>query len=475
MDKGKIDVVLVSPPFNLKENFGLLDFVGQYGSPINLLYLASNLEKEGISTKLVDLSYENKSIEECAQYIVSMNSEFVGVAVHFTFLANKSLKLISLIKTYNPKIKIIAGGVHFTSSSDETMNVCPDIDVGIIGEGEESIVKVIKCLKAGDYLDNLQGIIFRKGKELIKNDGSNLISDINKLPFPLFDKIDFSHYSFAVYKEKRNITFPIITSRGCPFSCAFCDRTVVGRKIRFHNIDYMSKMIDTLVKEYKVNCFDVVDENICITKDRFREICDLFKNIFQKYSITWHCSIRADSVNQEIAGTLYDSGCRSVTFGIESGSQRMLNVYNKKLNINEVPKNCKVIREAGITLAGSFIIGGPEENAESILETIKLLKKIELDYMYLWYFVPFPGSALYQGIEDRGSLVGGYSSMTGQHISFIPNTLSREQLESSYKRIYRTFYSKPTVVLRTIKKYKVREIPKIFKGGIKYISRFILN
>jgi anaerobic magnesium-protoporphyrin IX monomethyl ester cyclase len=475
MDNVRIDVVLVSPPFNLKENFGLLDFVGQYGSPINLLYLASNLEKEGISTKLVDLSYENKSIEECAQYIVSMNPEFVGVAVHFTFLANKSLKLISLIKNCNPKIRIIVGGVHFTSLSEQTMNECPEIDVGIIGEGEEAIVKVIQCLKSGDRLDNLQGLIFRRGKELIKTEGNNLISDINKLPFPLFEKIDFSHYSFAVYKEKRKITFPIITSRGCPFSCAFCDRTVVGRKIRFHNIDYMSKMIDTLIKGFKVNCFDVVDENICITENRFKDISDLFKSMFQKHDITWHCSIRADSVNREIAKTLYDSGCRSVTFGIESGSQRMLNVYNKKLNINEVQKSCKIIREAGITLAGSFIIGGPEENAESILETIALLKKIELNYMYLWYFVPFPGSALYQGIENKGNLVGDYSNMTGQHISFIPNTLSRDQLESSYKRIYRAFYSKPTVILSTIKKYRVTEIPKIFKGGIKYVSRFILG
>ncbi|MCX5701650.1 MAG: radical SAM protein [Candidatus Omnitrophica bacterium] len=475
MDNGKIDIVLVSPPFDLRENFGLLDFVGQYGSPINLLYLAASLEGAGISTKLSDLSYKNKSIEECAQYIVSMESEFVGIAVHFTFLVPKSLKLISIIKSLNPKIKIIVGGVHFTSLPEKTMNECREIDVGIIGEGEEVIVKVIKCLKAGDSLENLQGLIFRRGKELVKTEGGNLVSDINKLPFSLFEKIDLSHYSFAVYKEKRNNTFPIITSRGCPFSCTFCDRTVVGREIRFHNIDYLSKMIDTLVKEFKVNCFDVEDENICITKNRFKDICGLFKNMFQSYNITWHCSIRADSVNRETAKMLYDSGCRSVTFGIESGSQRMLNVYNKKLNINEMPEKCKIIRKAGITLAGSFIIGGPGENTESILETINLLKRIELDYMYLWYFVPFPGSVLYQDIENKGKLLGGYSNMTGQHISFIPLTLSREQLERGYKLIYRTFYSKPSVILKTIKKHGLKGIPKVFRSGIKYFSRFILN
>ena len=476
MNNSKIDIVLTTPPFSLKENFGLLDFVGQYGPPVNLLYLSSTLEKAGINTRVLDLSREKRSLEECAEYIVyNIKPEFVGVAVHFTFLVNKSLSLILLIKKLDPKVRIIVGGIHFTALPEETMNECPEIDVGILGEAEEALVKLVKCLKENRDPNNINGVIFRNKEELIKEGDKNLIDDINKLPFPLYEKIDISSYAFPLYKEKRNITFPIVTSRGCPFACTFCDRTILAREVRFYSIDYLSKMIDVLVKHFKVNCLDVEDENICITKNRFKDICDLFKDMFLKYNITWNCYVRVDSVNSETAKMLYDSGCRSATFGIESGSQKMLDTYNKKLNINEVPEKCSIMRHAGIMLAGSFIIGGPGEDEESILDTINLVRRADLDYMYLWYFIPFPGSSLYKDLENKGTLAGDYSNVTGHRISFIPNTLSYQQLETGYKKIYQTFYSRPSVILRMIRKNGIRGVPQIFRNGIRYLRRFMFQ
>ncbi|NQT22613.1 MAG: cobalamin B12-binding domain-containing protein, partial [Candidatus Omnitrophica bacterium] len=320
MSNRKIDIVLVNPPFSLRENFGLLDFAGQYGSPLNLLYLASSLEKSNINTKVIDLSYDEGDMKKCAEYIASINSDFVGVAVHFTFLVNKALKLISMIKSIKPEITTIVGGVHFTALPEETMNKCQAIDVGILGEGEEAIVEVIRSFKENKPPDYINGVIFRNKGKLTKVGNNNLVRDINKLPHPLFNKIDFRPYSFALYKERKSINFPLLTSRGCPFTCSFCDRTVLGTKVRFFEISYLSEMIDALVKEFKVDCFDVEDENICITKERFINICRLMKNKFIKYNLTWNCAMRLDSVDVDAGKMLYDAGCRSVTFGIESGS-----------------------------------------------------------------------------------------------------------------------------------------------------------
>lgn len=471
----RADIILTTPPFSLKENFGPLDFVGQYGPPMNLLYLASSLEKNGIKVKLIDFSCERKSLEDCAKYIISLDPEFVGIAVHFTFLVNKALKLAALIKSLDPEIRIIAGGVHFTALPEETMRECPYIDVGILGEAEESLSEVIKCLRNGDSLKGVNGIIFRDGKELFKSGKAGFIENIDKLPFPRFAMADMSSYSLSLYKEKRRTNLSIITSRGCPFACNFCDRTVLGEKVRFLNADYLSELIDNLVLEFNVDYLDIEDENICITKDRFLEICGILRQKFHKHNITWGCSMRADTVEPQTGRILYDSGCRSVAFGIESGSKKMLNVYNKRLNLDMLPEKCRIITDSGITLGGSFIIGGPGEDKKSILDTVNLIKKIDLSFMYLWYFAPFPGSAICKGIEKKGKLLGDYSRRTGQHVSFIPVTLSMNELESGYRQIYRSFYSKPSVIAGVLKKYGWRGAFRFCKNGINYLQRFILN
>ncbi len=475
MNNKKVDIVLTSPPYSMEEDYGLLDFVGHYGPPNNLLYLISTLEEANINTELVDLSRETKSLEGCAEHIVSFNPEFVGVAVHFTFLVEKSLKLISLIKKLDPKIKIIVGGVHFTALAEEVMNQCPEIDVGILGEAEEVIIDVVKYLKEGKELDDLNGMVFRKGRELVKTGSSNMVSDINKLPLPPLDKISYFSHSPTLYKEKRREHLLIATSRGCPFQCTFCDRTVLGNKIRFYTIEYLSKLIDTFIEHVQVDCFEIADENIFITKKRFSEICELFKEKALKYNIEWSCSMRADSVEPDTGEMLYGAGCNNVVFGLESGSKKMLKVYKKKINVDEVPQKCKYIKDAGVKVSGSFIIGGPEEDEDSILDTINLIKKIDLDVMTLWYFIPLPGSEIYENIEKKGELIGSYSERTGHYVTFVPNTISKEQIEASYKRIYRTFYSKPSVIYQTIKRHGLTGIPQFFRNGIKYVSRFILK
>jgi len=284
-----------------------------------------------------------------------------------------------------------------------------------------------------------------------------------------------SPYSLPIYKEKRKVSLPVSTSRGCPFLCNFCDRTVFGEKIRFFSAAYLSDMIDYLAREFHVNYLDIADENFCITKNRFLEICGILKEKFRAYNITWGCLLRSDSVEADTGRLLYDSGCRSVTFGIESGSKRMLRVYNKSVDLDSLADKCRIITSAGITLGGSFIVGGPEEDETSISETIQLIKKIELNFMFLWYFIPLPGAAISKGIEQKGKLLGDYSSRTGHHISFVPVTLSKAQIENSYRKIYLAFYAKPSHIGRVVKKYGWKRMFALCKDSFSYFKHFILR
>ncbi len=473
--KDAFPIILTTPPFSIKDNFGALDFIGQYGPPLSLLYLAATLEKAGMETTIADFSYERKTLYECARHIVSLQPRCVGIAVHFTFLVDKSLELATLIKELNPCITIIAGGVHFTALPEETMRACPAIDVGILGEGEESLLEIIRCIKERNSLESVNGIIFRQGDTLCKSGKQKLVEDINQLPLPHFGKIDMSAYSLALFKERKKINFSIATSRGCPFGCTFCDRSVLGKRVRFFTINYLSEMIDQLVKEFHVDYLDIEDENICITEDRLRQISGLLEEKHRRFNTTWGCSMRADAVKVNTGRLLYKSGCRNVSFGIESGSTRMLRIYNKELDLAILPGVCASIVKSGIALAGSFIIGGPDEDEVSIDETSNLIKKIDLNFLYLWYFTPFPGSKIYTDIEKSGSIIGSYANRSGQHISFIPRTLSREQLENGYKRIYRSFYSKPSAVLGVLRKYGWRGVGRFCRDGVMYSGRFLFG
>jgi len=459
----------------MSENFGLLDFVGTYGPPINLLYLVGALEKQGFNAGIIDLTHDQRSLAECADSIAASGAEIVGVAVHFTFLVPRALELLSLIKERQPSITIVAGGVHFTALPEKTMNECAHIDIGVIGEGEETIVDIVRCHKQGMQLDKVPGIIYRDGGRIVKTGRRALISNLNDLSFPDYSRIDLSLYYPAIHLARKARNFMITTSRGCPFQCTFCDRTVLGSEVRNFSSEYISRMIDHLIEKYNAECLLLEDENFCIRQDRFRDICDILREKFLKYNITWSCCLRADSVEPWMGKVMYDSGCRAAIFGIESGSQRMLDTYRKRLNVNILAEKCRIIRNAGIRLSGSFIVGGPGENEESVNETIRLVRKIELDYIFLWYFMPYPGSAIYKDIESAGEIMGDYSNHSGHRIAFVPRTMSRKQLELSYKKIYRAFYTRPSVVLRIIRQYGLSGLPEFFKNGFKYLWRFIVN
>jgi anaerobic magnesium-protoporphyrin IX monomethyl ester cyclase len=468
------DIVLTTPPYSLSENFGMLDFVGHYGVPLNLLYLATSLERAGIRATIVDLSYSSRTTEDCAREILASEPRFVGVAVHFSFLVRQALDLIAQIKRLDPLVTIIVGGVHFTALPTETMAACSLIDLGILGEAEEALVEVVRCVTEGRDPVTVAGIVFRDEARLVTTGRSNLVAEIDRLPFVHFDKIDMAPYSWAMSKERKHVNFSIITSRGCPHRCAFCDRTIPGRQVRLHSIDYLSRLIDQLVEQHGADCLNIEDENVCVSERRFRELCALLKDKHRRLGITWSCSMRADSVEACTGKMLHDAGCRSVCFGIESGSSKMLQTYNKKMRLGELPGKCRLLRAAGISLTGSFMIGGPGEDSETIAATRRLVRKLELDYLYLWYFVPHPGSEMYDRIESCGRLIGGYPAMTGQHICFIPNSTSARELEWGYRGIYRTFYTKPDVLRRLAKRVKPSHIPRFARNSLKYFYRFFL-
>lgn len=470
------DCVLITPPYSLQQNFNLLDFVGSYGPPLNLLYLAGSLEKNGFSVEIADFTHDTRSLLECASDIIASGVLFVGVTVHFTFLVPTALELIALIKKGNPAVKIVVGGVHFTALPDETMNECPEIDIGVIGEGEETIIDIMNYFIKETSLYEIQGIIFRMNEQLVKTGQRPAIKNLDDIPFLDYSKIDLSLYYPPMHQERKTRNFMIATSRGCPFQCAFCDRTVLGKSVRNYSAKYISEMIDDLIAKYNAECLLLEDENFCIKDDRFREICELLKEKHLKCGVTWSCCLRADSVKSWMGAILYDSGCRAAFFGIESGSQQMLNTYNKRLNINILPEKCKIIRDAGIKLSGSFIVGGPGECRETVNATVKLLwHKIELDYMYLWYFMPYPGSAIYNNLASGGAILGDYSQCSGHKIAFVPASMTYDELESSYKRIYRTFYSKPSVILRVVMSYGIPRLHTLFYSGFKYLWRFVIK
>lgn len=468
------EIVLATPPFSLKEDYGNLDFVGGYGPVYNLVLLATTLEDAKVNSRIIDFSYQVQSLEECAWDILKSKPKFVGIAVHFTFLANRALKLIAEVKRLDPNVIIFAGGIHFSTDAMKIMEDHSAIDIGFLGEAELTIVEVVKKLRADQAIDDVQGVIFRKGDQLVKVGDNQLVEDINNLPFPRYDKVDFGKYANALNKRHGSCqTLSIVTSRGCPYKCSFCDRSLLGNSIRYHDQEYIAKLIDHMVENFGVTNFNLEDENFCISLKRLKSVCEVFKEKHEKYGVTFLCAMRADRIFPDTGKILYEAGCRTVQFGFESGSQKMLDSYAKNMNVDKISLACKRLKNTGVNVNGSFIIGGPGEDQASINDTVKLVKKLNMKYLFLWYFVPIKGSSAFRNIHDNGVVIGDDDNRTGHKVAFIPNGLTKKEVELAYKRIYRAFYLRPSSIFTIVQSYGFRGLPRLFINGMKFIRRFV--
>jgi anaerobic magnesium-protoporphyrin IX monomethyl ester cyclase len=311
------------------------------------------------------------------------------------------------------------GGAHPTLFAEAILRNCSDIDSVVLGEGEEQIVALAKAIEERRMSDieSLQAIAFRVNGKVVSNPRRNYITDLDILPEAAWDLINLDDYysDHTGWNNPKNmniqLSIPIITSRSCPFNCNFCAcHRTMGRAFRMRSPIKVVDEIEHLNKEYGMNYFGFIDDNVNLNKDHVIAICNHI--IQRKLDIQFEptCGLYLGRVDEDIAYALGKAGCVFARLPIEHGNDYMRNtVIGKNLPREQIFRAKRLLKENGMRVSTMSIMGFPEDTAQTLQDTYDLLMELKADLNYVFNLIPFPGTKVFEQAQKEGLLLSTFS------------------------------------------------------------------
>ncbi len=456
-------IVLVNPPLTTEERYGVHFRSGGMTPPLGLACLASILMNHSIGVRIVDGALAN-DYRVIVDDILRSKPDYVGITASTVSIYNAS-KLASMIKDKNSNIIIFIGGAHLTALPVDTMKRFGSFDIGVIGEADYTLTELIDTLETKGDLSLVNGIIYR-GEELIQTAKRAFTINLDDLPMPAWELLpDIARtYCPPVHTVKRLPAALLVTSRGCPAKCKFCDRSIFGNNIRANSANYVMKMMRQLYYKYGIREFQFRDDNFLAFRPRLVELCHLLEN--SNLDIVFSIAGRIDMVNPEILSLLAKAGCWQIWYGVESGSQRILDFINKKTTLEKIKNAVDMTKKAGIDACGFFMIGLPIETPDDIKATIKFSRSLALSEAHFTFFTPLPGCELYETVRQYGAFDDDWHKASCWNPVFIPDGMTEKQLVHYWKRASLGFYLRPRIILNYIKKIRSFSHIKIYLLGV---------
>jgi radical SAM superfamily enzyme YgiQ (UPF0313 family) len=368
--------------------------------PMGVGYLAAYLKKTlNLDISVIDATFM-RSFVIILNKLKEYKPDILGIYVD-AVMTKDAISIADWAR--NNKLYTILGGPQATVLPEAFIAYA---DVIVRGEGELILTEVIRSYGTKD-LSHIPGIWWKSGGEIIKNVPNQNFIHLDEMPFPErkllpMDKyLDYWNYLDAMDPSKRGTT--MIVSRGCPFSCSYCQPTIremFGNKIRFRSPLNVVEEIKTLKEQYNIEGIFFHDDTFTIDYSWLQEFCRILEN--DKLSIFWGCNSRVDTVNEDMLKMMYRVGLRKIHFGIESGSQRILdNIYNKKIKIEQVKNVISLTRKIGVYTMGFFMLGAPSETEKDINKTISFAKNLRLEEASFFLTTPLVGTYLYNMILNN--------------------------------------------------------------------------
>ncbi len=355
---------------------------------LGLGYICSYLKSKGIDNveilnfALFDYDYYN-SIEYLQE--IPLDADFYGISTvtstyYWLYEVSKFLK-------ENTKGKIVAGGAHPTSMARQCLEDS-FIDYVVKGDGEEPMYQLV----SGVSLDKIPGLCYWDRKNLVEKE-RHFQFNLDELPFP--DRLDIEKYKRRVNGKK---AFRLITLRGCPFKCAFCDKVSIGEGVRYRSVENVMMEIDEIIEQHGIKAFVISDDIFPLRKERTRRFCEEFK----KRNLEWRCWCRADLINKDSLEIMKDSGLSSIQIGIESGDDDLLKTIKKGTTYEINKRAILICKEVGVPARCNLMYGNPGESLKTIKNTIRWAKESQPDEWTVFVLIPQPGSDIWINSEKYG-------------------------------------------------------------------------
>lgn len=396
----------------------------QFWPPLGLAYLASVLDASGHKVEILDrdmvLRKNELDFDKVDAVTLSKIREFkpgiVGISVTTPNMPDVT-HTSELIKKSFSDIMLVAGGPHVTGEPVSTLQEAPHIDIVVRGEGEYTLLE----LAEGNSIGDIAGVTYRKGKEISSNPERELAVNIDSLPLPARHLLDMKFYTRPSRFTSRNLslrTTSIFTARGCPYRCSFCAGPLVfSGKVRFHSPERVIREIEELISKYDIEALYFAEDMFLSSKKRAEELLGLFiKNGINK-KIKWIAQAKASIITEDLLGLMKEAGCVGVEYGFESGSQRVLDLMNKKQKVEESLRAADLTRSARLRFQANIITGYPGETVEDFKETLKFIKKIKPNMIGFNIFMPLPGTPSYEKLKSDGKPLPRWEDVGDQEAS----------------------------------------------------------
>ena len=464
-------VLLINPPSENEISSNTPSIVDEeqgFFPPLGIMYVAAYAEKyTKHQIEILDAQVEQLNYTQIEHEIGKRNPDIVGITT-MTFSLIDSISTAKIVKKIDDGIKVILGGPHVGIYPEETIEF-PEVDYLVIGEGEITFTELLQNFSDKDKLRNVKGLVFKHNGDIVNTGLREFIKDLDALPYPARHITPYKKYRSLLAKETSITT--MITSRGCPYRCTFCNRPHMGKRFRARSASNVVDEMEECIK-MGINEIAIYDDTFTLDRQRAMDICDII--LSRGLKIKWDIRTRVDVIDKDLLIKLKQAGCNRIHYGIEAGTPEMLKVLRKGINLEQAENAIKWSKEVGISTLAYFMIGSPGETREQIMQTIDFAKKLEPDFAHFSITTPFPATKLYEVGLKEGIIKDDYWRDFAKNPSetfespYWEENLLRKELIELVNFAYKKFYVHPKYILQGILKVRsFEEFKKKAKAGLK--------
>jgi len=438
--------------------------------PLGIAALAGSLVRAGHAVRVLDLDLADVYNEDVPALLKNTILGFKPDAAGLTSITptwHSMMETARRVKELSPGTTVIAGGVHASRFHEDTL-ADGTVDYVAIGESDFTLPELID---SGDP-SRVPGIAYRNGGETIITERRAPVEDLDALPAPAWELFETGRYRMSHLTERSRPGGYLETSRGCPFGCIYCDKTVFGRRFRAKSPGRVADEIEVMIRRHGFREIHIVDDGFTTDMDRAKEICRLIIRSGLKFKFNLFNGIRADRLDGELCELLKKAGCYQVAFGVESGNDRVLESVSKGLDKNDIRRAVSLCRQSGMETFGFFVIGFPEDTEETIMDTIRFAVELDMTISKFDIAVPLPGSKMFEQLDSRGLIRSRdwrryIFHRTDMPVFEHPN-IEWQQLIKLYYLCYRRTYFRANYIFK-------RFIHGLRNGGLWYNILYLFN
>lgn len=418
--------------------------------PLGLAYLSAAAIKNGHKVAIIDAHAEDIGVDAICARISKSAPDVVGI-YSTTPQIYEALDIARKIKESSQSIFIVFGGPHPTVLPDEALSSTV-VDAVIRDEGVIIFKNLLDTLDKKRDLGEIKGLSWAKqtlsGLEIIHNQSQPLVEDLDSLPFPNWDPLNFRLYRSPT--KNSHPYLPIVTTLGCPYHCIYCFQA--GRQFRLRSPYSVVNEIEYLIRKYGIKEVEIIDDNFTLNLEHATGVCE--EIISRKIKIAWNIpgGIRVDRVSEKLIDLMKKAGCYALSFGVESGSQKVLSTVQKEIDLEQTRKAVSLVKKAGIRITAFVMIGFPYERKKDMMQTINFVRDLDVDYAQFQIAVPYPRTQLYELVEKEGRFLtrdwSKFDRYSGETVFELG--ISKEEIKRIFKRGITGFYLRPRFLIRKI-------------------------